>query len=230
MKTHIVATIDGYASSGKSTLARELAKHFSWVHIDSGAMYRAVTLFGIQNFFDSTLQQINSSELIVHLNFIQLEFHVNKISKYNEIYLNDVNVTTEIRSFLVNQLVSQVAQLSPVRKFLVKQKQNLAIKQSIVMDGRDIGTVVFPNADFKFFITASIEERAKRRFLEISPTQLSKEQIKKNLIERDLNDTKRKDSPLIKASDALLIDNSGLNQQQTLQIIISYINNNKNNF
>lgn len=221
---HYIIAIDGYSSSGKTTLAKNIAKYFHCIHIDSGAMYRAVTLFGIQNFFNPFQKKINLQKLLLCLSSIKLNFHFNKKNKIYDIELNGIMIGNEIRSFLVNELVSSIAKLKDVRNFLVQKQRELALQHSIVMEGRDIGTIVFPKADFKFFITASIEKRTKRRFLELSSDEVTKEDIKINLINRDLSDIGRDYAPLRQAKDALLIDTSNLSEIKTLQKVIDFIN------
>lgn len=224
IKNYIIA-IDGYSASGKTTLAKNISKYFSCMHIDSGAMYRAITLFGIQNFFNPVQKKINLKKLLFYLSSIKLEFQFNEINNIYDIELNGIVISHEIRSFLVNKLVSSIAQLKEVRDFLIQKQRELALNNSIVMEGRDIGTIVFPQADFKFFVTASIEKRSKRRFLELSSNKLTKEEIKINLIERDLNDMCRNYSPLRQAKDSLLIDTSNLTEEKTLKKVINYIIN-----
>lgn len=223
MKNYIVA-VDGFSSTGKSTIAKKIAEYFKWTHIDSGAMYRAITLYAIHNFFDPIKKQINFLKLISNLHFIDIDFRFNKKNHINELYLNKQNVATEIRSFLVSQLVSKIAKINFIREFLTKKQKKMAYNKSIIMDGRDIGTVIFPNADFKFFIIASLEKRTERRFLEFLSKKITKEEIKKNLISRDLDDSQRKISPLVIADDAIVIDNSNLDQKETIKFIINCIN------
>lgn len=222
-----VIAIDGYSSSGKTTLAKNISKYLNYIHIDSGSMYRAITLFGIQNFFNPIQEKINLNKLLFYLSAIKLDFQFNKINNIYDIQLNGNIINNEIRSLLVNKLVNSIAELKDVRHFLIKKQREIALKHSIVMDGRDIGTIVFPTADFKFFITASIDKRSKRRFLELSSNKVTKEEIRINLIERDLNDINRNHSPLRQAKDSLLIDTSNLNEAQTLEKVIQYINNKK---
>lgn len=210
-----IIAIDGYSSTGKSSYAKMLAKKFGWKHIDTGAMYRAVTLYGIQFFWED--QNINISKLELHLNDIHINFKFNPNFYSNDTYLNGAKVENEIRNMKVSEWVSSIAERSAIRKFLVEQQRKIGENGGIVMDGRDIGTVVFPNADLKFFITASVEERAKRRFLELhkKDKSLTIEKVTKNLQKRDYIDENRKDSPLIMASDAFLIDNTYLTQEET---------------
>lgn len=217
--SHPIIAIDGYSSTGKSSYAKMLAKKFGWKHVDTGAMYRAVALYGIQFFFHN--QNLNITKLISHLSDIHINFKFNPDSYNNDTYLNGVNVESEIRDMKVSDWVSPVAERPEIRKFLVEQQRKIGEKGSVVMDGRDIGTVVFPNADLKFFITASAEERAKRRFLELhkKDKSVTLEEVTKNLQKRDYIDQNRKVSPLVMAPDAILIDNTHLTQEETYKKI-----------
>ncbi|WP_255424485.1 (d)CMP kinase [Apibacter sp. HY039] len=218
-----IIAIDGYSSTGKSTYAKMLAKEFGWKHIDTGAMYRAVTLYGIENYYKGN--SIDAGELIKHLNLIQINFKFNPETKENETYLNQKNVESEIRDMQVSEQVSSVAKVAEIRTFLVDQQRKIGNVGGIVMDGRDIGTVVFPNADLKFFITASVEVRAARRFLEFQnkKSPITLEEVTENLKQRDFIDENRDIAPLKKASDAYLIDNSELSKQETYSKIVDII-------
>ncbi|MGM5631857.1 (d)CMP kinase [Apibacter raozihei] len=218
-----IIAIDGYSSTGKSTYAKMLAKEFGWKHIDTGAMYRAVTLYGIENYYKGN--SIDVSELIKHLNLIQINFKFNPETKENETYLNQKNVESEIRDMQVSEQVSSVAKVAEIRTFLVDQQRKIGNVGGIVMDGRDIGTVVFPNADLKFFITASVEVRAARRFLEFQnkKSSITLEEVTENLKQRDFIDENRDIAPLKKAFDAYLIDNSELSKQETYSKIVDII-------
>jgi cytidylate kinase len=211
----ITIALDGFSSTGKSTMAKQLAKKLEYIYVDSGAMYRAVTLYAMQQKHISKYN-FNKQKLISTLNNITLEFKFNSELGYGEIYLNGVNVENEIRSLAVSNYVSKIAEVSEVRKKLVKQQQLIGTNKGVVMDGRDIGTVVFPNAELKFFITASANIRAKRRFDELTKKgdKVSFEEILKNVKERDYIDSTREDSPLIKANDAIEIDNSNLSLEE----------------
>jgi cytidylate kinase len=208
---NITIAIDGFSSTGKSTIAKELATKLKYVYVDSGAMYRAVTLYAMQHNLISE-EFFLIERLINELDNIKLAFKFNPDLGFGEIFLNDVNVETEIRNMKVSRLVSKVAEIPEVRKKLVEQQQQMGINKSVVMDGRDIGTVVFPDAELKIFMTASAEKRAKRRFDEFLERgeQVTFDETLKNVEYRDHIDTTRKDSPLVKAKDAIEIDNSTL--------------------
>ena len=215
MHKKIIITIDGWSSCGKSTLAKQLAKELNYVYIDSGAMYRAITLFFLRNHVDWTKHKAVDEAL----KEITLDFRYNEHSKQSEMYLNDENVEYVIRDLVVAEKVSEVAAVKEVRQFAVKQQQQMGEKKGIVMDGRDIGTVVFPNADIKIFMTATLEVRAQRRFLELKEKGLSVslEEVKENLTQRDNIDQNRTESPLKKADDALILDNSNMTPAQQLE-------------
>ena len=220
----ITIAIDGFSSTGKSTLAKQLAKKLGYVYVDTGAMYRAVTLFAMQNgcissdFFDK-------QTLINSLPFINLQFNYNPDLGYAEMYLNETNVETEIRTIEVSNFVSKVAEVSEVRAKLVQQQQKMGKRKGIVMDGRDIGTVVFSDAELKIFMTASPETRAQRRFdeLQAKGQDVSFEEVYKNVQERDYIDTHRDDSPLVRASDAIEIDNSNLSREEQFDAVLSLV-------
>jgi len=217
----ITIAIDGYSSTGKSTVAKQLADYLDYVYVDSGAMYRAITLFALQKKFISE-SHFNKIALINSLEDISIEFRNDDTINVVEMYLNDKNVEREIRTFQVSEYVSQVAALSEVRKKLVTIQHQMGKNKAIVMDGRDIGTVVFPEAELKIFMSAKPEERASRRYKELieKGDDITYEEIYKNVQERDLMDTTRKDSPLIKAVDAIEIDNSELNLEDQFHIIL----------
>ncbi len=217
----ITIAIDGYSSTGKSTVAKQLADYLDYVYVDSGAMYRAITLFALQKGFISE-RHFNKNALINSLEDISIEFRNDDTISVVEMYLNDKNVEREIRTFQVSEYVSQVAALSEVRKKLVTIQHQMGKNKAIVMDGRDIGTVVFPEAELKIFMSAKPEERASRRYKELieKGDDITYEEIYKNVQERDLMDTTRKDSPLIKAVDAIEIDNSELNLEDQFHIIL----------
>ena len=218
----LVIAIDGFSSTGKSSISKVVADTLGLIHIDTGAMYRAITLFGLRN-FKNEKQEIDSSKLLQNLNKISLEFREN--SGKLEIYLNGENVSKEIRTTEVSDNVSFIAKQPEVRERLVVLQRDIAEKQGVIMDGRDIGTVVLPNADYKFFLTASADERARRRFLELQSLGIETtiEEVKQNLIERDRIDSEREISPLKQAEDAILIDNTNLNKEETIELILSYI-------
>ena len=221
-KKGLVIAIDGFSSTGKSSISKVVADTLGLIHIDTGAMYRAITLFGLRN-FKNEKQEIDLSKLLQNLNEISLEFREN--SGKLEIYLNGENVSKEIRTTEVSDNVSLIAKQPEVRARLVVLQRDIAEKQGVIMDGRDIGTVVLPNADYKFFLTASADERARRRFLELQSLGIETtiEEVKQNLIERDRIDSEREISPLKQAEDAILIDNTNLNKEETIDLILSYI-------
>jgi CMP/dCMP kinase len=222
--TPLTIAIDGFSSTGKSTLAKQLAQHYGYVYVDTGAMYRAVTLFAMQKGYVSATH-LDAEGLVAQLDEIQLQFQFNPSLGFAEMYLNGVCVEQEIRSMSVSNLVSKIAEISAVRSLLVKQQQAMGLHKGIVMDGRDIGTVVFPEADLKLFMTASAETRAQRRFDELvaKGDAVSYEEILKNVQERDYVDTHRDDSPLVIAEDAIEIDNSYLTREEQLAVVIELI-------
>ena len=212
----ITIAIDGFSSTGKSTIAKALAKKLGYIYVDTGAMYRAVTLYAMNHNLVS-IDDIDWEALVRCLPSISLTFKFNPDLGFAEMYLNGINVENEIRTLEVSQLVSKVSAVSSVRKKLVLEQQEMGKHKGIVMDGRDIGTVVFPDAEIKLFMTASADTRAQRRYKELiaKGDTVSYEEILQNVVERDHLDSTRKDSPLIKAKDAIEIDNSdlGLNEQ-----------------
>lgn len=220
----ITIAIDGFSSTGKSTVAKQIAKELKYIYIDSGAMYRAVTLFAMNNGYINS-SEFNKKELIQNLGNIHLSFRLNEKKDLAEIYLNKVNVENEIRGLEVSKLVSKVAEVSEVRRMLVKQQQEYGKEKGVVMDGRDIGTVVFPEAELKFFMTASAEKRATRRFDELISRgdKVNFEEILKNVEYRDLIDSTREDSPLVKADDAIEIDNSDLSLEEQFEKIYKLV-------
>ncbi|RXP46432.1 (d)CMP kinase [Lutibacter sp. HS1-25] len=221
---NITIAIDGFSSTGKSTLAKQLATKLNYIYVDSGAMYRAVTFYAMQNHFISK-NEFKIEALIAKLTEINLKFKFNPELGFAEIYLNDVNVEREIRTLAVSELVSSVAEISEVRKMLVEQQQEMGKNKGVVMDGRDIGTVVFPYAELKLFMTASAETRAKRRFDELieKGDDVQFEEILKNVQHRDHIDTTRDDSPLIKAEDAIEIDNSNLTKTAQFELVYAIV-------
>lgn len=228
----IIIAIDGYSSTGKSTIAKELANKLGYLYVDTGAMYRAVTLYAMKHGMVGK-DFLNEKELIKNLDKINLKFKYNQKLKFSEMYLNNKNVEKEIRSIEVSKLVSKVSTLSAVRKRLVEQQKELGVHKGLVMDGRDIGTVVFPEAELKLFMTASPEKRATRRYKELLDRghKVTYQEILQNVQLRDKIDSTRKDSPLMKADDAIEFDNSdmGLKEQFdriyniTLQRIKSFV-------
>ena len=224
MKTpKINIAIDGYSSCGKSTLAKELAQQLDYVFIDSGAMYRAVTLFALQNGIVNG--ELDENKLISRLAEIEIRFEFNTSSGASNVLLNGENVETEIRKMQVSDYVSPVAAVKEVRLKLVELQQKMGINKGVVMDGRDIGTVVFPNAELKIFMTANNEIRAKRRFEELQSKgeKPSLERVKANLEKRDFIDSNRKADPLRQASDARVLNNSDLSREQQLSLVLKWI-------
>jgi cytidylate kinase len=224
MKTpKINIAIDGYSSCGKSTLAKELAQQLDYVFIDSGAMYRAVTLFALQNGIVNG--ELDENKLISRLAEIEIRFEFNTSSGASDVLLNGKNIETEIRKMQVSDYVSPVAAVKEVRLKLVELQQNMGINKGVVMDGRDIGTVVFPNAELKIFMTANNEIRAKRRFEELQSKgeKPSLERVKANLEKRDFIDSNRKADPLRQASDARVLNNSDLSREQQLSLVLKWI-------
>ncbi len=213
----IIIAIDGQSSCGKSTLAKQLSKKLGYAYVDSGAMYRAVTLYFLQNKISLTDQ--NAIELA--LKNLSISF-VNK-EGVNTTLLNGEEVETEIRKMYVSEMVSPVAAISTVRRAMVWQQQQMGKAKGIVMDGRDIGTVVFPTAELKLFVTADIETRTNRRYLELKEKgmTLTKADVSKNLQDRDHIDSTRADSPLKQAEDAILIDNSNLTREEQLAMVVA---------
>jgi len=218
----ITIAIDGFSSTGKSTLAKQLANHLGYAYVDTGAMYRAVTLYAMENGFVAP-DFFNKEGLLDSLTDITLQFLYNPDLGVAEMYLNEENVEQKIRRLQVSNLVSRVAEVSAVRSMLVKQQQHMGENKGVVMDGRDIGTVVFPNAELKLFMTASPETRARRRFDELTAKgdSVTYEEVLKNVQDRDHIDTHRKDSPLVKADDAIEIDNSTLTIQQQFDKVLA---------
>ena len=221
----ITIAIDGFSSTGKSTLAKQLAKHLGYVYVDTGAMYRAVTLFAMQNNCIG-IEFLDKDKLVDSLPSIKLSFKFNSELGFAEMYLNDVNVETEIRTLEVSSFVSAVAAISEVRSKLVEQQQEMGAAKGIVMDGRDIGTVVFPNAELKIFMTAGADTRAQRRFdeLQAKGDNVSYEEVLKNVVERDYIDTHRDDSPLVMADDAIEVDNSYLDRKEQFDVVLELVN------
>lgn len=221
----ITIAIDGYSSTGKSTLAKQLANHLGYVYVDTGAMYRAVTYFAMQNGYINA-DSFDKQTLINSLPNIKLHFQFNPTLGFAEMYLNDINIETEIRTIEVSNFVSKVAEVSEVRSKLVEQQQAMGKGKGIVMDGRDIGTVVFPDAELKIFMTASAETRAQRRFDELQSKNqnVSYEEVLKNVQERDYIDTHRDDSPLVITDDAIEIDNSYLTREEQFNAVLELAN------
>lgn len=225
MDKKITIAIDGFSSTGKSTLAKQLAKYLGYIYVDTGAMYRAVTLYAMQHDFISDTH-FDKKALIERLPKISLQFLFNPDLGYAEIFLNEKNVEAEIRTLEVSNFVSRIAEISEVRAKLVEQQQNMGKNKGIVMDGRDIGTVVFTDAELKLFMTASPETRARRRYEELlqKGQEVTYDEVLKNVQERDYIDTHREDSPLTKADDAIEIDNSHLSIKEQFDKVLGLVN------
>lgn len=218
----IIIAIDGFSSCGKSTLAKRLATQLSYTFIDTGAMYRAITLYFLRNSVDLSNQQAIEAAL----QNIELHFEINSTTKQSEIFLNGENVAHLIRELLVADKVSEVAAIKEVRHFAVAQQQVMGAKKGIVMDGRDIGTVVFPKAELKIFMTADPETRVLRRFDElyaINP-HISIDEVRHNLELRDYIDSNRAESPLRQAEDARVLDNTHLDREQQFALVLEWVN------
>ncbi|WP_417785287.1 (d)CMP kinase [Tenacibaculum sp.] len=225
MSKKITIAIDGFSSTGKSTIAKQLAKELTYIYVDTGAMYRAVTLYAMQQNYISE-SHFNSEDLIADLPNISLSFAFNEELGFAEMLLNGTNVEKEIRTIEVSKLVSKVAEISEVRKKLVREQQEMGKNKGIVMDGRDIGTVVFPNAELKLFMTASADKRATRRYKELIDRgdKVNYEEILQNVQERDRIDSTREDSPLVMADDAIEFDNSDMGLKEQFERIMSLVN------
>lgn len=225
MDKKITIAIDGFSSTGKSTLAKQLAKELGYIYVDTGAMYRAVTLYAMQHDFINAAH-LDKESLVQKLPKVTLQFLFNPDLGFAEMYLNEKNVETEIRTLAVSNFVSRIAEISEVRSKLVEQQQHMGENKGIVMDGRDIGTVVFKDAELKLFMTASAETRAQRRFDELTEKgqDVTYEEVLKNVQERDYIDTHREDSPLVKANDAIEIDNSHLSIQEQFDKVLDLVN------
>jgi cytidylate kinase len=220
---HIIIAIDGHSSCGKSTLAKEIARHLGYRYIDTGAMYRAVTLYLLRNQIDIYHPQ----HVAESLKDIQITFVHNPTTRQQDTYLNGENIEEEIRvNPRVAGNVSDVSAISEVRRFLVKQQQQMGADKGIVMDGRDIGTVVFPHAELKLFVTANPETRAMRRLTELQAKgqQTTYEEVLANLAKRDHIDSTRTDSPLMKADDAILLDNTHMTREEQFVVALDFIN------
>jgi len=220
MKKNLVIAIDGYSSCGKSTLAKALAKKLGFIYIDSGAMYRAVTLYFLRNHIDIS----DDAKVVDALKHIELNFHSRDYQSH--ITLNGEEVSDEIRLMPVSENVSEVSAHKIVRHEMVKQQQRMGKSKNIVMDGRDIGTTVFPDAPVKFFMTADPKIRAERRFKELESkgnNETTLEEVFENLAHRDYADTTRKESPLVRADDAVILDNTDLTQDEQLAFALERV-------
>ncbi len=224
MDKKITIAIDGFSSTGKSTLAKQLAKHLGYVYVDTGAMYRAVAHFAMKNEFIN-MDHFDKLSLVKSLPTIQLHFQFNPELGFAEMYLNNENIEKQIRTIEVSNFVSKVAEVSEVRAKLVEQQQEMGKNKGIVMDGRDIASVVFPNAELKIFMTASAQTRAQRRFDELQQKgdSVSFDEVLKNVEERDYIDTHRADSPLVKDKNAIEIDNSHLSREEQFDQVLNLV-------
>jgi cytidylate kinase len=221
----ITIAIDGFSSTGKSTLAKQLANHLGYVYVDTGAMYRAITLFAMQSGFINT-ENFDKESLTKSLTSIRLQFKYSPELNFAEMYLNNINVEKEIRTIEVSSFVSKVSEITEVRAKLVEQQKEIVQEKGIVMDGRDIGTVVFPDAELKIFMTASATTRAKRRYDELIQKGdiVTFDEVFQNVEERDYIDTHRENSPLVLAEDAIEIDNSHLTREEQFEIVLGLVN------
>ena len=220
MGKKIIIAIDGFSSCGKSTLAKAMAKALEYVFVDTGAMYRAIALYFLRN----NIAFNDNASIEAALNAIELRFKYNSVSQKSDMYLNGENVEQEIREMQVSQKVSEVASIAAVRDFAVAQQQAMGVDKGIVMDGRDIGTVVFPNAALKIFVTADPAIRLERRYQELLQTNptISKEEVAANLQQRDSMDSTREHSPLKQAEDALVLDNTNLDRAQQFELAMQW--------
>lgn len=220
MQKKIIIAIDGFSSCGKSTLAKAMAKALEYIFVDTGAMYRAIALYFLRN--NIAFNDTASIEAALHA--IELRFRYNSVSQKSDMYLNGENVEQEIREMQVSQKVSEVASIAAVRDFAVAQQQAMGIDKGIVMDGRDIGTVVFPNAELKLFVTADPAIRLERRYQELLQTNpaILREEVAANLQQRDLMDSTRAHSPLKQAEDALVLDNTNLDRVQQFELAMQW--------
>lgn len=224
MEKNITIAIDGFSSTGKSTLAKQLAKELGYVYVDTGAMYRAIALYSMQNGFIGA-DFFDKESLINSLPKIKLQFKFNPVLGFAEMYLNSENVEKQIRTIEVSGFVSRVAEIAEVRAKLVELQKEMGKDKGIVMDGRDIGTVVFPDAELKIYMTASAQTRAQRRYEELiqKGDKVTFEEVLKNVEERDYIDTHRSNSPLVKAEDAIEIDNSNLNKEEQFKLVLKLV-------
>lgn len=221
MNKKLVIAIDGFSSTGKSSISKIIAKKLGLIHLDTGALYRGITYFALNNAFEN--DRINFPQL--YSKFKDINLHFENIDGEMVLFLNDEDISHHIRKQSISENVSEVAKQKEVRDFLLEIQRKMAEKGGVIMDGRDIGTVILPNADFKFFMTASPEERAKRRFLELEELNIPAKlpEVHQNLLERDKIDSEREIAPLKQAEDSILIDNTHLTRQQTIDKILSYL-------
>ena len=225
LNKQIIIAVDGHSSCGKSTFAKQIAEKLNYIFIDSGAMYRALAFYALQNELVRD-KQVNEQKLVNQLHNIQVSFKRNSKGKI-ETYLNNENVETQIRGVAVSELVSEVSKIKEVRAYLVELQQEMGKSKAIVMDGRDIGTVVFPNAEIKLFMTAKAKVRAQRRYDELiaKGVKVSFDDIEKNIIDRDFKDMNRKESPLRQAEDAHVLDNSTMKVEEQMIWFVDLLNN-----
>ena len=221
----ITIAIDGFSSTGKSTLAKQLAKHLGYVYVDTGAMYRAVAFYAMQKGYVSK-NYFDKESLIKDLPQVDLQFHFNDVLGFAEMFLNGKNVESEIRTLAVSNCVSLIAEISEVRLKLVASQQEMGKNKAIVMDGRDIGTVVFPDAELKIFMNSSAHTRAERRYKELieKGQKVTFAEVLNNVEQRDFIDSTREDSPLLKAADAIEIDNSTMSKQEQFDLVLKLVN------
>ncbi len=223
MKKKIIIAIDGHSSTGKSTLAKEIAKALNYIYIDTGAMYRAVTYYALQNKLISK-NHFDKEQLIRDLDQINISFQYNPELGFAEVYLNGKNIENEIRQMEVSNFVSEIATVPEIREKLVAQQRKIGQQKGIVMDGRDIGSVVFPDAELKIFMTASPEVRAQRRYKELKAKgeNVNFDEVLQNVIKRDKIDSTRATSPLIKTNDAIVLDNSNLSREEQFKKVLEW--------
>lgn len=220
MRKPIIA-IDGYSSTGKSSISKEIAKRLDIIHLDTGALYRGITFFALENCVKDGV--IDFENLFSRFIEVHLEFHKKENSLV--LYLNGRDISTEIRTQRISDNVSQMAKQSEVREFLLHTQREIARTGGVILDGRDIGSVVLPDADYKFFLTASVDKRTERRYKELKEMgmETSMKEVRENLLTRDKIDSEREIAPLIQPEDAILIDNSDIDKEQTIELILSYI-------
>lgn len=220
MRKPIIA-IDGYSSTGKSSISKEIAKRLDIIHLDTGALYRGITFFALENCVKYGV--IDFENLFSRFAEVHLEFQKKENSLV--LYLNGRDISTEIRTQRISDNVSQIAKQSEVREFLLHTQREIARTGGVILDGRDIGSVVLPDADYKFFLTASVDKRTERRYKELKEMgmETSMKEVRENLLTRDKIDSEREIAPLIQPEDAILIDNSDIDKEQTIELILSYI-------
>lgn len=220
MRKPIIA-IDGYSSTGKSSISKEIAKRLDIIHLDTGALYRGITFFALENCVKDGV--IDFENLFSRFTEVHLEFHKKENSLV--LYLNGRDISTEIRTQRISDNVSQIAKQSEVREFLLHTQREIARTGGVILDGRDIGSVVLPDADYKFFLTASVDKRTERRYKELKEMgmETSMKEVRENLLTRDKIDSEREIAPLIQPEDAILINNSDIDKEQTIELILSYI-------